>query len=221
MKRFEVRVNMPHTYINMPPVTTFHKTLHLFYAKNGSKKQLILEKWKQFENWQNWPPSKGYSLCEMTTFGKLFSGKMREFWKTGKNGHQGKAIAFAKWPLLGQKLKMQEQHDKKVSTRHCSCSMPKTVEKTATIRKIRAVWKWEKLQQSKGFTLCKMVTLSQKSKMQKNLLKTFLGDTGVVLCKNCSKKSYYSKNESSLKIGKNGHQAKAIAFARWSLWVKN
>ena len=45
----------------------FYKTLQLFYAENGSKKPLILEKWEHLENW--------------------------------KNGHQAKAIAFAKWSL--------------------------------------------------------------------------------------------------------------------------
>ena len=29
------------------------------------------------------------------------------------------------------------------------------------------------------------------------------------------------RNETILKIGKNGHYAKAIAFAKWSVWVKN
>ena len=29
------------------------------------------------------------------------------------------------------------------------------------------------------------------------------------------------KNETILKIGKKGHNAKAIAFAKWSVWVKN
>ena len=28
------------------------------------------------------------------------------------------------------------------------------------------------------------------------------------------------RNETILKIGKNGHYAKAIAFAKWSVWVK-
>ena len=39
--------------------------------------------------------------------------------------------------------------------------------------------------------------------------------------KTAPKSSYYSKNESILKIAKNGHQAKAIDFAKSSLWVKN
>ena len=33
--------------------------------------------------------------------------------------------------------------------------------------------------------------------------------------------SYYSKNESILKMATSGHQAKAIAYAKSSLWVKN
>ena len=39
--------------------------------------------------------------------------------------------------------------------------------------------------------------------------------------KTAPKNSLYSKNESIVKIAKNGHQAKAIDFAKSSLWVKN
>ena len=57
--------------------------------------------------------------------------------------------------------------------------------------------------------------------MQKNILKTFLQDIPVVLCKKTARKnSYYSKNETILKIGINGNQAKALAFAKRSLWIK-
>ena len=43
--------------------------MQLFYAKNGSKKQVIIifEKWNHFENWQKWSPSKGYSLWKIVT----------------------------------------------------------------------------------------------------------------------------------------------------------
>ena len=37
-------------------------TLELLCAKNRSKKHLILEKWDHFQNGQNWPRRKGYSL---------------------------------------------------------------------------------------------------------------------------------------------------------------
>ena len=39
--------------------------------------------------------------------------------------------------------------------------------------------------------------------------------------KTALKNSYYSKNESILKIAKNGLNAKAIAHAKYSVWVKN
>ena len=69
-----------------------------------------------------------------------------------------------------------------------------------------------------------MVTLCQKLKMQKNVLKTFLQDIAVVLCtKRLEKPANIikdSKNETTLKKGKNGHQGKAILFVKWSLWEK-
>ena len=46
--------------------------------------------------------------------------------------------------------------------------------------------------------------------MQKTILKTFLQHIAVILCKTRLKKQLYSKNKSTLKIFKNGHQAKAI-----------
>ena len=42
-------------------------TLQLYYAKNGSKKELIFEKREHFENWQKWPQCKGYSLCKVVS----------------------------------------------------------------------------------------------------------------------------------------------------------
>ena len=38
--------------------------------------------------------------------------------------------------------------------------------------------------------------------------------------KTARKKSYYWKNESILKKARNGHNAKAIAHAKYSVWVK-
>ena len=42
-----------------------------------------------------------------------------------------------------------------------------------------------------------------------------------IMQKTAPKKSQYSKNETVLKIKKNAHNAKAIAFAKWSVWLKN
>ena len=76
--------------------------------------------------------------------------------------------------------------------------------------------------QAKGYRLCKIVTLGQKLKMHKNMFKTFLQHIAVVLCKKTAPKTTnIRKNKSILKMAKNGHQAKAIDFAKSSHWVKN
>ena len=44
-------------------------TLKLLYAKNGSEKQLIFEKWEHFENGQKWPKCKAYTPMQNSEFG--------------------------------------------------------------------------------------------------------------------------------------------------------
>ena len=70
-----------------------------------------------------------------------------------------------------------------------------------------------------------MVSLGQKLEMPKTCEKPFYKNSGVVLCKKpLEKKPKYSRNETNLKIGhlaKAIAHAKAIAFAKWSVWIKN
>ena len=47
-----------------------------------------------------------------------------------------------------------------------------------------------------------------------NTFKLFYAKTG------SKKKNTYSKNESIFKLAKNGHNANAIAHAKYSVWVK-
>ena len=128
-----------------------YNTLQFFYAKNGSKKQLILEKWEHFENGQKWPPSKGYSLCKIIT--------------------------------LGQNLKMHKNM-LKTFLQLIAVVLCKNGSKKQLISE-----KWEHFQNyhkrppNKGYRLCKIVTLGEKLKMHKNMLKTFLQHIAVVLCK--------------------------------------
>ena len=185
--------------------------MQLFYAKNGSKKQLIFEKWEHSENYQKWPPSKGYRLCKIVTLGqklKMHKNMLKTFlqqivvvlWK--KNGSK-KQLIFEKWEhfencqkwppskgyrlckivTLGQKLKMHK-------------NMPKRFYNTLQLfyakngsKKQLIFEKWEHFENcqkwppSKGYRLCKMVTLGQKLKMHINMLKKFLQHIAVVLCK--------------------------------------
>ena len=61
-----------------------------------------------------------------------------------------------------------------------------------------------------------------KVKYDKNMQKTaLLAHYSFSTQKTAPKNSKYSKNESILKMAKNGHNAKAIAHAKWAVWVKN
>ena len=61
-----------------------------------------------------------------------------------------------------------------------------------------------------------------KIKIAKSMRKTAVeAHYSCIMRKTAPKNSKYWKNETILKIGKNGHNAKAIAFAKWSVWVKN
>ena len=54
-----------------------------------------------------------------------------------------------------------------------------------------------------------------KIKIAKSMRKTALeAHYSCIMQKTAAKKSQYSKNETILKIGENGHNAKAIAFAK-------
>ena len=88
-------------------------TLKLFYAKNGSKKQLIFEKWEHFENCQKWSQCKGYSPCKILS--------------------------------LGQKIKLPKTCEKRFYKHITVVLCKKRLEKTANIRKMRAFWKLPKM----------------------------------------------------------------------------
>ena len=86
---------------------------------------------------------------------------------TKQNGH------------FGSKIKNAKEHAKSNSTRHCSCSMQKTAQKTANIRKMRPFWKLAK----KAIAFAKWSLWVKSWKSKKKILKTFLQDIPVVLCK--------------------------------------
>ena len=70
-----------------------------------------------------------------------------------------------------------------------------------------------------------MVSLGQKLKMPKTCEKPFYNNITVVLCKKTAgKNTKYWRNETILKsrdLAKAIVHAKAIAFAQWSVWLKN
>ena len=67
-----------------------------------------------------------------------------------------------------------------------------------------------------------MVGLGPKLKMPKTCDKRLYKHITLVLCKKrLQKTANIRKMRPFSKIGKNGHNAKAIAFAKWSVWVQN
>ena len=65
------------------------------------------------------------------------------------------------------------------------------------------------------YSLCKMVSLGQKLKLLKNMPNTVLGPrTKCSLQKTAAKNTKYLKNHTILKIGKIGHEVKAVVFSK-------
>ena len=147
-------------------------TFQLFYAKRGSKKQLIFEKWEHFENGQKWPQCKGYSPCKILTLGqkiklpkicknvstntfKLFYAKngskkqvILKKWEHFENGQkwpQCKGYSPCKIFTLGQKIKLPKICKKRFYKYIKVVLSKNRLQKTAYIRKMRAFWKWPKM----------------------------------------------------------------------------
>ena len=67
-----------------------------------------------------------------------------------------------------------------------------------------------------------MVTLGQELKMQKHMLKTFLQDIAVVLCRKRLQKTSNIRKMRPFENWQKWPPSKGyITFAKWSLWVKN
>ena len=115
---------------------------------------------------------------------------MKPFWKL-QQLPQSKGYNLWKIATLAQRLKLQtkKKQAKNISPRYCSCSMKKRASKKHLVFE-----KWDrfencqKWQPNKGHRLCKIVTLGQKMKVHKNMLKTFLQHIPVILCNKDSKK---------------------------------
>ena len=142
---------------------TFLQHIAVVPCKKRLQKHLILEKWEHFENCQKWPPSKGYRLCKIVTLGqklKMHENMLKTFLQMHKN-----------------MLKTFLQH---IAVVLCQKNGSK---KQLILEKWEHFENGQKWPPSKGYRLCKIVTLGQKLKMHKDMLKTFLQHIAVVPCK--------------------------------------
>ena len=129
-------------------------------------------------------------------------------------------IAFAKWSFWVKKIKFPKTCEKRFYKHITDVLCKKTAPKTFHIREIRRFWKLEKWPLCKGYSLCKMVILGQKIKLPKTCEKRFYKHITDVLYKKRLLKTPNIWEWHDFENWKNGHYAKAIAFAKWSFWVK-
>ena len=101
--------------------------------------------------------------------------------------------------------------------------MQKTAPKKTFYSKNESILKMAKIgHDAKAIAFAKRSVWVKNKKCQKGAKNNSASTLELSCAKNCSKKkTFYSKNESILKMAKIGHDAKAIAFAKWSVWVKN
>ena len=130
---------------------------------------------------------------------------------------------------LGQKLKMPKTCEKPFYKNSTLVLCKKRLQKAPNIGKKKDNFEnrpsTNGYSPCKGYRLCKMVSLGQNLQMPRTCEKPFYNTSAVVLCKKTARKNTkYWKKKTILKIGhlaKAIAHAKAIAFAKWSNWVKN
>ena len=189
---------------------TFLQHNAVVLCKKRLQKQLIFEKWEHFKNCQKWPPSKGYRLGKIVTLGqklKMHKNMLKTFlqhiavvlckkrlqkqlifekWEHFKNCQKwppSKGYRLGKIVTLGQKLKMHKNMLKTFLQHNAVVLCKKRLQKQLIFEKREHFKNCQKWPPSKGYRLGKIVTLGQKLKMHKNMLKTFLQHIAVVLCK--------------------------------------
>ena len=185
---------------------TFLQHIAVVLCKKRLQKTANITKMRAF--WK-WPPSKGYRLFKIVTLGqklKMHKNMLKTFLqhiavvlckkRLQNKANIAKMRAFLKRPpskgyrlckivTLGQKLKMHKNM-LKTFLQHIAVVLcwKNGSKKQLILEKWEHFENGQKWPPSKGYRLCKIVTLGQKLKMHKNMLKTFLQHIAVVLCKN-------------------------------------
>ena len=119
-------------------------------------------------------------------------------------------------PHYGSKIKIPKTMSKATIQIIQNVSVKETLEKTRYIRQMRPFSKSPIMQRLQPM---QNPQLGQKLRFQKTCPSPFYKSFTVVLCKKTApKNTKYSRNDTIFKIA---HQAKAIAHAKSSLWVKN
>ena len=202
-------------------------TLELFCEKKKKKrlrKHQILEKWDDFENR---PSCKGYSLCKMVSLGQKFKLKKKhakkdslitleffceknrlrkhqifEKWDDFENRPSCMGYSLCKIVSFSHKLKLKKKKKKKHAKNDSLIILELFCAKNR-LRKHQIFEKWDDFENRpscKGYS--KMVSLGQKLKFKETCEKRFFNHIRVVLCiKTAWENTEYWRNETILKIG--------------------
>ena len=102
------------------------------------------------------------------------------------------------------------------------CSVQLTAAKNTKYLKNQTILKIDKIGHEAKATALQNGQFKWKIKITKTMPKTVLRPRRkCAVQKTAAKNTKYLKNQTILEIGKIGHEAKAIAFAKWSVWVEN
>ena len=159
---------------------------------------------------------------------KKTARKNTKYWKNEtilKFGHLAKAILFSKWSVWVKNLKCQK-HAKNDSTRTLELFCAKTAPKNTKYSRNETIVKLghfaRAIAHAKAIAFAKWSVWVKNLKCQKYPKNDSTTTLELFCAKNSTKK--YSRNETILKIGyfaKAIAHVKAIAFKKWSPWVKN
>ena len=98
----------------------------------------------------------------------------------------------------------------------------KPLQKTPNIKKNESILKTAKIRRdAKAIAFAKWSVWVKNETSQKGAKNNCTTTWELFCAKTRFKKLLFSKNEGILKMAKIGHDAKAIAFAKWSVWVRN
>ena len=123
---------------------------------------------------------------------------------------------------LAQKLKMLKKCEKRLTTTLKLLCVKNRSKKHLIFEKRQHFKNGQNWPRCMGYSPCKIVSLAQKLKMPERCEKRLYDHSKVVVCKKTApKNTSYSKNDSILEGSKIGHDAWAIAHAKWSVWLKN
>ena len=122
-------------------------------------------------------------------------------------------------PHFGSKIKIPKNMSKSILQITSTCSLQKTASKNTKYSRNESILKIGH-HACKGYSPCKILTLAQKFKFQKTCQNPFYKSFRVVLCKKLLQKTLNIREMRAF-LKSAVLNARAIAHAKSSLWLKN